>query len=141
MISSHAVTMGSAATPRESDAMRELLRLAVIVLTMLPWQILPAAPETEAPEKPQADISIVQAFADQQAEEGEAVKISDQRKHLWLFIMGLSLLVLILLTASVGIMMGVYGKDVFVAHMLLAGLTVTLAIAHSVAAIVWFNPF
>ena len=120
--------------------MRELLRLAVIVLFMLPWQTLPAAPETEA-QQPQGDISIVQAFADEQAEEGAAVKISDQRKHFWLFIMGLSLLVLILLTASVGIMMGVYGKDVFVAHMLLAGLTVTLAIAHSVAAIVWFNPF
>lgn len=133
-------TAASATMPQESEAMRELLRVAVIVIVMLPWQALPAAPETEG-LRHQGDISIVQAFADQQAEEGQAVKISDQRKHFWLFIMGLSLLVLILMTASAGIMMGVYGKDVFVAHMLLAGLTVTLAIAHAVAAIVWFNPF
>jgi hypothetical protein len=37
--------------------------------------------------------------------------------------------------------MGVYGKQVFVAHMITAGLSVTLAIAHAVAALVWFNPF
>jgi hypothetical protein len=52
-----------------------------------------------------------------------------------------TLLILILLTAAMGIRMGIYGKDVFVAHMVLAGLTVTLAIAHAIAAIVWFNPF
>ena len=86
-------------------------------------------------------MNVMQAFAELQAAEGEAVKISDQEKHQWLFIMGTTLLVLLLTTAALGIAMGVYGKQVFVAHMITAGLSVTLAIAHAVAALVWFNPF
>jgi len=87
------------------------------------------------------DMNVMQSFAAQQAVEGEAVKISNQEKHRWLFIMGLALLILIITTASLGIAMGVFGKELFVAHMLTAGLSVTLAIAHAVVAVVWFNPF
>jgi hypothetical protein len=134
------VTTASATIAQESNAMCELWRLAIIITVMLPWQPLAAAEQPQGPRQ-QGDISIVQAFAEDKVEEGQAVKISEKRKHFWLFIMGLTLLILILLTAAMGIMMGIYGKDVFVAHMVLAGLTVTLAIAHAIAAIVWFNPF
>ncbi len=89
----------------------------------------------------ESDMKIMRGFADQQAEEGEAVKISDKEKHRWLFFMGASLLLLILSTASFGIATGVFGKNYFVAHMVTAGLTVTLALAHAVAATVWFYPF
>ena len=88
-----------------------------------------------------ADLNVMQAFAAQQSVEGEAVKISDKEKHQWLFIMGATLLILLLTTAMLGIAMGVFGKQVFVAHMITAGLSVTLAVAHAVAAFVWFNPF
>ncbi|MDX8398199.1 MAG: hypothetical protein R8K49_07775 [Mariprofundaceae bacterium] len=66
--------------------------------------------------------------------------ISIKKKHQILFLMGSCLLILILVAASFGIAMGVFGKDVFVWHMLSAGLATTLAIAHAVTAFVWFYP-
>ena len=66
--------------------------------------------------------------------------ISVHRKHQVLFWMGGALLLLILLTAGFGIAMGIFDKDVFIWHMLCAGLATTLAIAHAVVAFVWFYP-
>jgi len=72
---------------------------------------------------------------------GKAVKIGDQRKHTILFIMGVTLLVLIITTAYFGISMVLNGKQLFVPHMIAAGLTVTLAVAHAIVSMVWFFPF
>jgi len=36
--------------------------------------------------------------------------------------------------------MVVFAKPVFVAHMIFAGFSLTLAIAHAIVAIVWFFP-
>ncbi len=66
--------------------------------------------------------------------------ISTQRKHQILFWMGGSLLLLIFFAAGFGIAMGIFGKDVFIWHVLSAGLATTLAIAHGVVAFVWFYP-
>ena len=66
--------------------------------------------------------------------------ISTNRKHQILFWMGGLLLLLIFLAAGFGIAMGIFGKDVFVWHMLSAGLATTLAIAHAITAFVWFYP-
>ena len=66
--------------------------------------------------------------------------ISTQRKHVILFWMGGALLILVLMAAGFGVAMGVFGKDVFVWHILSAGLATTLAIAHAVVAFVWFYP-
>ena len=66
--------------------------------------------------------------------------ISTQRKHEILFWMGGALLLLILLAAGFGVAMGIFEKDVFVWHVLSAGLATTLAIAHAVVAFVWFYP-
>lgn len=121
------------------------MRKLLFVLTLLVWGIpvtsVVAEQGTSVARAQHEDMSVMQAFAAQQAEEGEAVKISDKEKHQWLFFMGAALLLLLLMTASLGIAMGVYGKQVFVAHMLTAGFAVTLAIAHAVAATVWFYPF
>jgi pheromone shutdown protein TraB len=87
------------------------------------------------------DLRIVQQFNKDKDTLSEVVKISDREKHAILFGMGITLLILLLTTAVLGIAMGVYGKQVFIAHMVCAGLSVTLALAHSVAAIVWFFPF
>ena len=66
--------------------------------------------------------------------------ISTKNKHLILFWMGSTLLVLVLLAAGFGVAMGIFDKDVFVWHVLSAGLATTLAIAHGVVAFVWFYP-
>ena len=62
-------------------------------------------------------------------------------QHKVLFLMGTALLILILATASFGVAMALFGKEVFVAHMITAGATVFLAVAHAVTAMVWFYPF
>ncbi len=74
---------------------------------------------------------------------GELIASYDEQKnqHKILFYMGVVLLLFIFLTAGFGIAMGMLGKEVFVQHMVCAGVTVFLAIAHSVVAIVWFFPF
>lgn len=84
---------------------------------------------------------VMQAFNDQAVAEQAAYELSDEGKHKILFFMGAALLLLIAATAWLGVSMGIYGKDVFAAHMVCAGLTVTLGIAHAVAAVVWFFPF
>jgi len=66
--------------------------------------------------------------------------ISTNRKHQILFFMGAALLILILFAAGFGIAMGIFDKDVFVWHVLSAGLATTLAIAHGIVAFVWFYP-
>jgi len=69
------------------------------------------------------------------------IKVSEKRRHEVLFLMGISLIVLLLITVALGISMVMFGKEVFVAHMLFAGLSTTLAIAHAIVAVVWFYPF
>lgn len=108
---------------------------ALLIVCMMSFTAMAQQPSTST------DMQVLEAFNQQDAEEGKAVKISDKEKHIILFLMGISLLVLLLSTVTVGVIMGVYGKPLFVPHMILAGFSVTLAIAHSIAAIVWFYPF
>lgn len=84
---------------------------------------------------------VMQSFVNKEQTVGKDVLISDKKKHQILFIMGILLLIGIIGAAALGIAMAVYGKQVFVAHMIFAGFSVFLAIAHAVTAIVWFFPF
>ncbi len=84
---------------------------------------------------------VLSAFNKDQGKPSDIVSISDKKKRLIMFSMGVPLLIFILLTAALGIAMGMYGKPVYVPHMICAGFSVTLAIAHAVVGIVWFYPF
>ncbi len=84
---------------------------------------------------------VMQSFIKKERVVSEHVLIAEKERRQILFIMGAVLLVSILLTAGLGISMVVYGKQVFVPHMIFAGISVFLAIAHAVTAIVWFFPF
>jgi len=46
-----------------------------------------------------------------------------------------------LTTGGLGVAMVVYGKQVFVIHMIFAGLTMTLAVIHAIVGMVWFFPY
>jgi len=74
---------------------------------------------------------------------GALVDSFDERReqHKILFYMGVLLLISILATAGFGVSMAMLGKEVFVPHMIFAGITVFLSIAHAVVAVVWFFPF
>jgi hypothetical protein len=84
---------------------------------------------------------ILQAFNRQHREAERAKSITDKDKQRIMFLLGIVLITLVLLTGGLGIAMGLYGKQVFVAHMVCAGLSVTLAIIHAIVGLVWFYPF
>lgn len=94
------------------------------------------------PTQGDQSLEVMRTFTDKPAgEETGVVKIADKKRHQILFVMGVFLLVGVLTTASLGIAMVLFGKRVFVAHMIFAGITSFLAIAHSIVAIVWFFPY
>lgn len=116
------------------------MKLAVVFMLLLlwclPWQGAHAAEEIA----PGDSFTVMDAFT-KAAQDPPEQSAEEKGRHQILFVMGAALLALLLVTASLGIAMVVYGKRVFVPHMIFAGLTVSLAIAHSVAAVVWFFPY
>ena len=89
----------------------------------------------------QSNVDVMRGFTQDQDKLSDIVAVSEKRKHQVMFFMGVPLLLLLFITGALGIAMGVYGKPVFVAHMVCAGLSLTLALAHAVAGVVWFYPF
>ncbi len=117
------------------------------LLCLLPGQQALAAdaasPAAAGPiAKPQVSSagSVMQKFAGDDEVAPER-KIDTKRKHQILFLMGISLLVLLFITGTMGVAMAAFGKDVFVAHMIFAGLSLTLAAAHAATSIAWFWPY
>lgn len=94
-----------------------------------------------AEKKGESGISVVESFQTKQSPQEKATSISDHEKTVIMFIMGVALLIAVITTASLGLSMALHGKEVFIPHMISAGVSVFLAIAHSVVAIVWFFPF
>jgi len=84
---------------------------------------------------------VIQSFTSKKHVDSDQITIPDAKKKLIMFFLGVPLLLLIIATVSLGIAMGVYGKQVYVAHMICAGLSLTLALAHAVVGLVWFYPF
>jgi cytochrome b subunit of formate dehydrogenase len=84
---------------------------------------------------------ILQAFNKQHREAEHAKSITEKDKQRIMFLLGVALITLVLITGGLGIAMGLYGKPVFVAHMVFAGLSITLAIVHAIVGLVWFYPF
>ncbi len=96
----------------------------------------------EEPSKPGNDsIEVMQVFNDNALENAKIYDVADEKKHKILFFMGVGLLILLCTTAYLGVSMVMFNKEVFVAHMISAGFTVTLGLVHAVTAVVWFFPF
>lgn len=103
---------------------------------------MPASkPQASQQSSEQVSGSVIKSFATDQSAKSDLVAIQDKTKRLVMFLMGVPLLILLFATAGLGVAMGVYGKQVFVPHMVCAGLSLTLALAHAVVGIVWFYPF
>ena len=84
---------------------------------------------------------ILQSFNKQHSEAEHAKAITDKDKQRIMFLLGVVLITLVLVTGGLGIAMGLYGKPVFVAHMVFAALSMTLAMVHAIVGVVWFYPF
>ena len=89
----------------------------------------------------QHDLSSMQQFNDLHQDEEGILKVKLKKKHEILFWMGIGLLVGLLLTVMFGMGMVLGGRPWFLWHMLAAGFSVTLALAHAVTSIIWFYPF
>jgi len=113
-----------------------LLLIPCFVITIMSASAYAATPEGA---NTQHSAQVLEQFNEDEELAPERV-IETKRKHQILFLMGGTLLILILLAAGFGIAMGVFDKDVFIWHVLSAGLATTLAIAHGVVAFVWFYP-
>jgi hypothetical protein len=111
-----------------------VLIASISLLSMLPAQAIEQSSEGESAQ-------ILQAFNKQHRETEHAKSITDKEKQRIMFLMGVVLFILVLITGGLGLAMGLYGKQVFVPHMLFAGLSVTMAIAHEIVGLVWFYPF
>jgi len=120
------------------------LLLALVTLWMMAMPVqLAAAPVTSGSADvvtTQSAEAVMQQFAGDE-EVSPQRKINTERKHQILFLMGISLLVLLLITGTLGIAMVAFGKDVFLPHMIFACLSLTLAAVHSATAIAWFWPW
>jgi hypothetical protein len=100
-----------------------------------------AEQQAEKSSQKSSETQVIQAFTSQEDIESDIIKIDDQRKRQIMFAMGVPLLLFIFITVGLGIAMGVFGKDVYVAHMIFAGLSLTLALGHAIVGVVWFWPF
>lgn len=117
--------------------LRSLLIALIASLSIM--FVLPAHAQEAAREGESAQI--LQAFNKQHRETEHAKSITDNDKQRIMFLLGVALITLVMITGGLGIAMGVYGKPVFVAHMVFAGLSMTLAVVHAIVGIVWFYPF
>lgn len=100
----------------------------------------PVAQAADMQQKPDS-VQVMEAFEQQANLTREDRSLDDKQKHLIMFALGVPLLILLLATGALGIAMAVYGKQVFLLHMICAGLTVTLAVVHVIVGLVWFYPF
>jgi len=122
-----------------------MVKLLLLWMLLLPLQVTAAPAVSEMVGSTQSATSqsneaVMQQFAGDD-EVSPQRKIEMERKHQILFLMGISLLVLLLITGTLGIAMVAFGKDVFLPHMIFAGLSLTLAAVHSATAIAWFWPW
>jgi len=109
----------------------------VVSLTLL--SVIPVHADEAANGSESA--KIMRDFYQQHIDAERAKSLTDKDKQRIMFLLGAVLITLVLITGGLGIAMVVYGKSVFVPHMIFAGLSVTLAFVHAIVGIVWFYPF
>ncbi|MGA2776392.1 MAG: hypothetical protein ABSF94_02470 [Steroidobacteraceae bacterium] len=116
--------------------------LRVVLASMLMLALQPAASLADDARPTSSGAQILEQFSRQQAQPAaRTTTIADHERQVIMFTIGAVLLLLLISTASVGIAVAVFGKPLFLVHMILAGLTVTVAIVHVIVGVVWFFPF
>jgi hypothetical protein len=119
------------------SGLRASLALSALLLAHMPVCLADTAPPATS-NGPQ----ILEQFGRQQPQRpARATSIAEHERQVIMFTIGTVLLLLLLSTASVGIAVAAFGKPLFLLHMILAGLTVTVALVHVIVGVVWFFPF
>jgi hypothetical protein len=107
-------------------------------LLMAHWPVCLAE---AAPPAPSNGVQILEEFGRPPQTAARATTIAEHERQVIMFTIGTVLLILLISTASVGIAVAAFGKPLFLLHMILAGLTVTMALVHVIVGVVWFFPF
>jgi hypothetical protein len=115
-----------------------LLFFGIVLFTSLSLMSVAHAGEVTAGNDSE---QILQAFNKQHSDSVHDKDVPQKERQQIMFLMGVILFILVLITGGLGLAMGLYGKQVYVPHMLFAGLSVTMAIAHAIVGLVWFYPF
>jgi hypothetical protein len=123
-----------------------LLLLALVPLLMSFAQpSLAAGADTQqakqGADSMQQDLSAMRDFNNMHQDETGLLKVSTKERHEILFFMGIGLIIGLLMTAGFGLGMVLGGRPLFIWHMLFAGISIMLALAHAVTAMIWFYPF
>lgn len=123
--------------------MKIVLRYVSITLVALLsfMAVLPAQAAQESPPASSNGAVILQEFNAQSRTDIREKAIPLKEKQQIMFLMGVAVIVMVLITGGLGLAMGVFGKSVFVPHMVFAAFSITLAIAHAIVGLVWFYPF
>jgi hypothetical protein len=116
-----------------------MLRRLLAALLVLACAAMAPARAADAPAESDS-MRVLQAF-ENKPQPAVPADAAEQTRRWVMFGLGAPLLALLLATAALGIAMGVYGKPVYLAHMICAGLSVTLAVVHAIVGLVWFRPF
>ena len=122
-----------------SGGMLALLLVLAACFTPSAW----AATDTQAGNGDSNNgAAVLEAFDKQQVQRvNQASELNDHSKRLIMFALAIPLFILLLITGGLGIATGVFGKKLFIPHMVFAGLTISLALAHAIVGLVWFYPF
>jgi hypothetical protein len=120
---------------------KSVLRYAGIILALsLSIMIVSPAHAQESP--PSGDgAQILQEFNAQNRKDIREKAIPLKEKQQIMFLLGLAVILLVIITGGLGLAMGVFGKPVFVPHMVFAIFSITMAIVHAIVGLVWFYPF
>lgn len=119
------------------------LRFRLALMIVLLAQVLPTLSFADVPPSATANgAQILEEFGRQQAQPLQrSSNIAEHERQVIMFSIGTVLLLLLVGTASIGVAVAVFGKPLFLMHMIFAGLTVTVAIVHVIVGVVWFFPF
>jgi len=101
--------------------------------------VLPAHAQESPPSSDSAQI--LQEFNAQNRSDIREKAIPLKEKQQIMFLLGVAVIVLVIITGGLGLAMGVFGKPVFVPHMVFAAFSITMAIVHAIVGLVWFYPF
>lgn len=124
-----------------NHVMRRAMAIFAMVFTAALMLFAPVA-QAAGSTQDTSGARVLEAFDRQQVQRVNGDGITDHKKHVIVFLIGVPLILMLMITGGLGIAMGVFGKQqLFLPHMILAGLTMTLALVHVVVTVVWFYPF
>lgn len=112
---------------------------AILAGLLLIMSVMPAHAQDTPPAGDSAQI--LQEFNAQHRSDIRDKAIPLKEKQQIMFLLGFAVIVLVIITGGLGLAMGIFGKPVFVPHMVFAAFSVTMAIVHAIVGLVWFYPF